>query len=197
MPGRAVCPALGTGGWWTPWYAARPPGAGAGANEVGHRSGCRVCSAQEPSWLVGLLRLGVGHASTVRPDPSTLGVVGERGSRHESCLQFVPGSARQALDLLQVGRGDALGWPLEQRPRRIVRQDDSADVGELLAQVIVLERSLVVTRPPVASRRPRRPLWSWPSPAARRPTGFFGCSEFDRAERRPGYVDLIEPYYRR
>jgi len=29
------------------------------------------------------LRLGVGHASTVRPDPSTLGVVGERGSRHE------------------------------------------------------------------------------------------------------------------
>jgi hypothetical protein len=32
---------------------------------------------------VGRLRLGVGHASTVRPDPSTLGVVGERGSHHE------------------------------------------------------------------------------------------------------------------
>jgi hypothetical protein len=32
---------------------------------------------------VECLRLGVGHASTVRPDPSTLGVVGERGSRHE------------------------------------------------------------------------------------------------------------------
>jgi hypothetical protein len=29
------------------------------------------------------LRLEVGHASTVRPDPSTLGVVGERGSHHE------------------------------------------------------------------------------------------------------------------
>jgi hypothetical protein len=40
-------------------------------------------SAQVPGWLVGRLRLGVGHASTVRPDPSTLGVVGERGSRHE------------------------------------------------------------------------------------------------------------------
>jgi hypothetical protein len=52
---------------------------------AGHRS------AQEPSWLVGRLRLVVGHASTVRPDPSTLGVVGERGSRREDCLQFVPG----------------------------------------------------------------------------------------------------------
>jgi hypothetical protein len=79
-------------------------------------SGCRAGSAQVPAWLVGCLRLGVGHASTVRPDPSTLGVVGERGSRHESCLQLVPGSAGQALDLLQVGRGDALCWPLEQRP---------------------------------------------------------------------------------
>jgi len=39
--------------------------------------------ARVPSWLVERLRLGVGHASTVRPDPSTLGVVGERGSRHE------------------------------------------------------------------------------------------------------------------
>src|SRR5215218_5921264 len=27
LPGRAVCPALGTGGRWTPWHAARPPGA--------------------------------------------------------------------------------------------------------------------------------------------------------------------------
>ena len=39
--------------------------------------------AQVPSWLVGRLWLGVGHASTVRPDPSTLGVMGERGSHHE------------------------------------------------------------------------------------------------------------------
>jgi hypothetical protein len=31
----------------------------------------------------GGLAAGVGHASTVRPDPSTLGVVGERGSHHE------------------------------------------------------------------------------------------------------------------
>jgi hypothetical protein len=40
-------------------------------------------SAQMPGWLVECLRLGVGHASTVRPDPSTLGVVGERGSHHK------------------------------------------------------------------------------------------------------------------
>src|SRR4029453_2057419 len=26
MPGRAVCPALGTGGRWTPWHAKRTPG---------------------------------------------------------------------------------------------------------------------------------------------------------------------------
>jgi hypothetical protein len=39
-----------------------------------------------PAWLVERLRLGVGHASTVRPDLSTLGVVGERGSYHESRL---------------------------------------------------------------------------------------------------------------
>jgi hypothetical protein len=89
--------------------------------------------------LVECLRLGVGHASTVRPDPSTLGAAGERGSHRESCLQLVPGSAGQALGLLKVRRGDALGWPLEQRPRRVVRQDDGADVGEALAQVVVLE----------------------------------------------------------
>jgi hypothetical protein len=108
---------------------------------AGHRP------AQEPGWLVEGLRLGVGHASTVRPDPSTLGVVGERGSRHESCLQLVPGSARQALDLFKVRRWDALGWPLEQRPGRIVGQDDSADVGEALAQVVVLE--VLIGRPHV------------------------------------------------
>jgi hypothetical protein len=45
--------------------------------------GCRPWPAHEPGWLVERLRLGVGHASTVRPDPSALGVVGERGSRHE------------------------------------------------------------------------------------------------------------------
>jgi hypothetical protein len=50
------------------------------------RLGCRV------GWST-CLRLGVGHASTVRPDPSILGVVGDRGSHHEDCSQSVPGSA--------------------------------------------------------------------------------------------------------
>jgi hypothetical protein len=100
---------------------------------------CRVGSARVPGWLVGRLRLGVGHASTVRPDPSTLGVVGERGSHRESCSQLVPGSAGQTLDLLQVGRWDALGWPLEQRSRGVVRQHDGADVREALLEVVVLE----------------------------------------------------------
>jgi hypothetical protein len=49
FPGRAVCPALGTGGRWTPWHAERPPGASDGANELGRfwirlpsGLGCRV-----------------------------------------------------------------------------------------------------------------------------------------------------------
>jgi hypothetical protein len=54
-------------------------------------------SAQEPGWLVECLRLGVGHASTVRPDPSTLGVVGDRGSRHEGRSRSVPGAQDSRL----------------------------------------------------------------------------------------------------
>ena len=44
-----------------------------------------------PAWLVECLWLGVGHASTVRPDPSTLGVGGERGSHHEGRLRLCSG----------------------------------------------------------------------------------------------------------
>jgi hypothetical protein len=44
-------------------------------------------SAGSGTGLVGgAAAAGVGHASIVRPDPSTLGVVGERGSRHEGRL---------------------------------------------------------------------------------------------------------------
>jgi hypothetical protein len=52
---------------------------------------CRpmVGSGAELGWWTRL-RLGGAHASTGRPAPSTLGVVGERGSRRESCLQLVP-----------------------------------------------------------------------------------------------------------
>jgi hypothetical protein len=61
LPGRAVCPALGTRGTVDAWRAARPPGASRGANEAGPaRSGCRAGSAQEPAWLVEGLRLGSG-----------------------------------------------------------------------------------------------------------------------------------------
>ena len=41
----------------------------------------------------GALAAGVGHASTARPDPSTLGMVGERGSHHEGRPRPTPGSA--------------------------------------------------------------------------------------------------------
>jgi hypothetical protein len=54
-------------------------------------------SAQVPGWLVEGLRLVVGHASTVRPDPSTLGAVGERGSHHEGRS---PARSRQTPSVL-------------------------------------------------------------------------------------------------
>jgi hypothetical protein len=72
--------------------------------------GRRPWPAQEPSWLVGRLRLGVGHASTVRPDPSTLGVAGERGCRHEGRLsdRLKPPESVSAQSILAVTRSDLL-----------------------------------------------------------------------------------------
>jgi hypothetical protein len=60
--------------------------------------------------LVGRLRLGVGHASTVRPDPSTLGVAGERGCRHEGRLsdRLKPPESVSAQSVLAVTRSDLL-----------------------------------------------------------------------------------------
>jgi hypothetical protein len=74
-----------------PWHAERPPGASGGANEVGHAIKTAEWARLRSRVGWRRLRLGVGHASTVRPDPSTLGVVGERGSHHESRLQLVSG----------------------------------------------------------------------------------------------------------
>ena len=69
---RAVCPALGPGGRWTPWHATRPEGQGGRANQVGPTgSGGRSVVGWGAGWLAGALAAGVGHASTVRPDPST------------------------------------------------------------------------------------------------------------------------------
>jgi hypothetical protein len=67
-------------------------------------SGCRVGSARVPGWLEKRLRLGVGHASTVRPDPSTLGVVGERGSHHEGSSAR-PRRQPELGQLAEGGRG--------------------------------------------------------------------------------------------
>jgi hypothetical protein len=91
LPGRAVCPALRPGGRWTPWHAARPPGASDRANEVSYRSRPPTWVSSGAGLVGGRLRLGVGHAGTVRPAPSTLGVVEERGSHHEDCSQCVFG----------------------------------------------------------------------------------------------------------
>src|SRR4030095_10983334 len=81
VPGRAVCPALGTGGRWTPWHAERAPGASDGANEVGParstagcgRLGCRLGWWSACGW-------GSGMPAPSGQITSTLGEVGERGS---------------------------------------------------------------------------------------------------------------------
>jgi hypothetical protein len=44
----------------------------------------------------GVLAAGVGHAIAVRPDPSTLGVVGEQGSHHEGPLAGPPRAPAQS-----------------------------------------------------------------------------------------------------
>jgi hypothetical protein len=94
LSGRAVCPALGTGDGGRRGMQREPQGQAAEPTKSARldKTADRW-SARVPGWLVECLRLGVGHASTVRPDPSTLGVVGERGSHRERCLQLVPGSA--------------------------------------------------------------------------------------------------------
>jgi hypothetical protein len=69
------------------------------------------------------------------------GVVGKQARTHGStrdhhalCKEL----AGQALDLLKPRGRQALSWPLEQRPGGVVRQDDGANVGEALAQVVTL-----------------------------------------------------------
>jgi hypothetical protein len=79
----------------TPWASDEANGVGHGIKRAERaRFRCRVGWWSACGW--------VRHASTVRPDPSTRGVVGERDSHRESCLQLVPGSAGQALGLLQA-----------------------------------------------------------------------------------------------
>jgi hypothetical protein len=55
------------------------------------------------------VRGGDGEADHVRPDLSTLGVVGERGFHRESCLHLVPGNDGDRLT--RYGRPMTLtGW---------------------------------------------------------------------------------------
>src|SRR4029453_2784880 len=90
LPGRAVCPALGTGGRWT---RGMPQGCQGQATEP--TKSARSGSGRRPSvgsgagLVGGSCGWGSGMPSTVRPDLSTLGVAGERGSHHERCSQLV------------------------------------------------------------------------------------------------------------
>jgi hypothetical protein len=101
---------------------------------AGHRS------ARVPGWLVGRLRLGSGMPSTVRPGPSTLGVVGERGSRHESCSQLAPGSAVRREN--QVHSGGVVP-PLGPRPLPTLGVDrlGRADLAQQLVRAASSSRA--------------------------------------------------------
>jgi hypothetical protein len=91
-PGGLPCP--WTRGTVDTEACARPPGASDGANEVGPTgSGYRPVVGSGAGLVGGVLAAwGSGMPGIVRPDPSTLGAVGERGSHRESCLQLVPGN---------------------------------------------------------------------------------------------------------
>jgi hypothetical protein len=85
LPGRAVCPALGPGGRWTPWHAPRPPGQATEPTKsatTGSTAGPWVGSGA--GLVGGALAAGVGHASTVRPDPSTLALLPVKAQRRSS-----------------------------------------------------------------------------------------------------------------
>jgi hypothetical protein len=95
--------------------------------------------AGEADARLGHCGWGSGMPSTVRPDPSTRGVVENEAPTTSAARQLGPGSAGSALDLSQVWRRCALGWPLEQRPGRVMREHHGANVGEVLPEVVVLE----------------------------------------------------------
>jgi hypothetical protein len=119
LPGRAVCPALGTGGRWTPWHAERAPGASGRANEVGHAIRSPATAGSGAGLVGGALAAGVGHASTVRPDPSTLGVAGERGSHHEG--------RSGPFQATHDESGSALSWSHPPNSRGLLDYGGSAD----------------------------------------------------------------------
>jgi len=85
VPGRAVCPALGTGDGGHRGMPRERQGQAAEPTKSAIDQDRRPWVGSGAGLVGGALVAGVGHASTVRPDPSTLGVGGERGSHHESC----------------------------------------------------------------------------------------------------------------
>ena len=112
LAGRSALPLEpGDGG-----HRGMPPGRQGQATEPTKSAMHRLTGRGRLRCRVGWrrLRLVVGHASTVRPDPSTLGMVGERGSHHESCSQLVPG-ARPELDQVAESGGGVVvtlaAWP--------------------------------------------------------------------------------------
>ena len=142
LPGRAVCLPLDPGGGG---HRGMPPGRQGQATEPTRSARLDQTAGRGRSGaglVGGRLRLGVGHASTVRPDPSTLGVVGDRGSRHESCLQLGSGcsSWRRSCALatfLVHPEGDreaaSSSWPADGVERSLVlgvQQARSAQEGE-------------------------------------------------------------------
>jgi hypothetical protein len=126
MSGRAVCPALGPGGRWTPWHAPGPPGASDEATKSAIDQGCRACSVQVPGRLVERLRLGSGMPAPPGQIPPPWAWWGTK---------LPPRDSAAVGTGTRVTRTDQGKWLAEQRP--IVGRQPVAellDAGYVLAE---------------------------------------------------------------
>jgi hypothetical protein len=71
---------------------------------------CRPMAGSGAELIGGVLAAGVGHASTVRPDPSTLGAVENEAPTTRAARRPVPGKQ------YMPAQGSSLGAPPTHRP---------------------------------------------------------------------------------
>src|SRR5215211_5393684 len=162
-----------------------------------------TCVGSGAGLVGGALAAGVGHASTVRPDPSTLGAVGVGGSHREDCSQSGSGAAAVVHNHLvarQAGAVDDAGYAgttcrsagpavATHTPRGPAASTSWTSQGG--------PRSHPATRPEPGSTRSKRPLSSNPPeygpPSQTAPPPTTGPTARLRARSGSGVVAVTLP----